>query len=81
MVGGLQKEGLIVKCMYCQGKMVRGSAPFHIDRKNVHISLDKVPAWVCTQCEEAYFDQAEVDAMQEIIKTVDEQTEKLARTA
>ncbi len=70
-----------MKCMYCQGEMARGSAPFHIDRKDVHISLDKVPAWVCTQCGEAYFDEAEVDAMQEIIRAVDEQAGKLAHTA
>lgn len=81
MVRGLQKEDLIVKCMYCQGEMVRGSAPFHIDRKDAHVSLDNVPAWVCTQCGEAYFEEAEVDAMQELIRAVDEQTEKLAHTA
>jgi len=41
--------------MYCQGKMVRGHAPFHIDRENIHVSFDNVPAWVCTQCGEVYF--------------------------
>ena len=70
-----------MKCMYCQGEMARGSAPFHIDRKDVHISLDKVPAWVCAQCGEAYFDEAEVDAMQKIMRAVDEQAGKLAHTA
>jgi YgiT-type zinc finger domain-containing protein len=67
--------------MYCQGEMERGSAPFHIDRKEVHISLDKVPAWVCTQCGEAYFEETEVDVMQEIIRAVDKQAGKLAHTA
>jgi YgiT-type zinc finger domain-containing protein len=67
--------------MYCQGEMTRGSAPFHVDRKNVHVSLDKVPAWVCTQCGEVYFEEAEVNAMQEIIRAVDEQAGKLAHTA
>lgn len=70
-----------MKCMYCQGEMERGSAPFHIDRKEVHISLDKVPAWVCTQCGEAYFEETEVDAMQEIVRAVDEQAGKLAQMA
>jgi len=69
-----------MKCLYCIGEMVHGSAPFHIDRKDVHISLDKVPAWVCTQCGEAYFEETEVDAMQAILKAVDEQTGKLAHT-
>ncbi len=70
-----------MKCMYCQGEMTRGNAPFHIDRKNVHISLDSVPAWVCTQCGEVYFEETEVDAVQDIIRAVDEQTSKLARMA
>jgi len=78
---GLQKEGQVMKCMHCQGEMVRGSAPFHIDRKNIHIRLDNIPAWVCTQCGEAYFEEAEVNAVQDVIRAVDEQAEKLAHTA
>ena len=70
-----------MKCMYCQGEMARGTAPFHIDRKDVHVSLDSVPAWVCTQCGGVYFEEAEVNAVQDIIRAVDEQTGKLARTA
>ncbi|OGT74757.1 MAG: hypothetical protein A3I78_06020 [Gammaproteobacteria bacterium RIFCSPLOWO2_02_FULL_56_15] len=70
-----------MKCMYCQGEMTRGNAPFHIDRKDIHLSLDSVPAWVCTQCGEVYFEETEVNAVQDIIRAVDEQTGKLARTA
>lgn len=74
-------EDWSMKCIHCQGEMRRGTAPFHIDRKDVHIGLDKVPAWVCTQCGEVYFEESEVDAMQEIIKAVDKQAVRLARTA
>ncbi len=70
-----------MKCMYCQGDMIQGTAPLHIDRKDIHISLDKVPAWVCSQCGEAYFDQAEVDAIQDMIKAVDLKAGKLAHPA
>lgn len=70
-----------MKCMYCQGEMARGNAPFHIDRKDVHVSLDSVSAWVCTQCGEVYFEETEVNAVQDIIRAVDEQTGKLTRTA
>lgn len=69
-----------MKCMYCQGEMERGSAPFHIDRDDVHISLDNTPAWVCMQCGEAYFEEAEVNAVQDIVRVVDEQRAKLVRT-
>ena len=58
--------------------MTRGTAPFHVDRRDVHLSLDHVPAWVCPQCGEAYFEEAEVEAIQAILRTVDEQAERLA---
>ena len=70
-----------MKCLHCHGEMLRGSAPFHIDRKGVHVSLDKVPAWVCTQCGEAYFEEAEVTAVQDIIRAVDAQAGKLSYIA
>jgi YgiT-type zinc finger domain-containing protein len=66
-----------MKCLYCQGKMERGKAPFHIDRKEYHLILDSVPAWVCTQCGEAYFEEAEVETIQQIIRALDRRTEKL----
>lgn len=67
-----------MKCMYCQGEMVRGTAPFHIDRKDYHLLFDRIPAWVCRQCGEVYFEEAEVDSIQAVIRAVDEHAEKLA---
>ncbi|MFC1816112.1 YgiT-type zinc finger protein [Thermodesulfobacteriota bacterium] len=62
--------------MHCQGKMEKGAAPFHIYRKSYHLTLDAVPAWVCQQCGEVYFDESEVDSIQEIIQTLEDRTEK-----
>ena len=70
-----------MKCMYCRGEMVRGTAPFDIDRASIHVRLDKVPAWVCTQCGENYFEEADVNAIQDTITVIDLQASKLARTA
>lgn len=70
-----------MKCMYCQGEMVRGTAPYHFDRDNVHIILDKVPAWVCLQCGEVYFEEDDVDSIQEFINAVNKQAHKLNRSA
>ena len=67
-----------MNCMYCEGKMKRGIAPFHIDRKGYHLTMDRIPAWVCSQCGEAYFDEAEVEAIQEALGALDQQSEKLA---
>ena len=47
-------------CIYCQGEMEKSTTPFHLNKKGIHISLNSVPAWVCSQCGEAYFYENEV---------------------
>ena len=68
-----------MKCMYCKGEMEKGAAPFHIDRKGVHISLDDIPAWVCSQCGESYFEETEVNSMQALVKIVEKNHTDLQR--
>jgi YgiT-type zinc finger domain-containing protein len=58
--------------------MKRGDAPFHIDRQGVHLTLDAVPAWICTQCGEAFFEEREVDAIQDLIESVASKSYALA---
>jgi len=67
-----------MKCMYCQGRMERRTAPFQVDRKSYHLTLEAVPAWVCTQCGEAYFEAREVDQIQAVIRDVDKRAEEMA---
>jgi len=57
--------------------MRRGTAPFHVDRRGYHLTWDAVPAWICSQCGEAFFEGAEVEAIQKVLRTVDKQAEKL----
>jgi YgiT-type zinc finger domain-containing protein len=61
--------------------MNKETAPFHIDRKGYHLTLEAVPAWVCQQCGEVYFDEAEVDSIQEIIQAVEDRTKKMSAAA
>ena len=68
-------------CIHCQGRMEKGTAPFHIDRNGYHLLLDTIPAWVCQQCGEVYFEEAEVDSIQSLIRTMDTQVEKLPISA
>ena len=70
-----------MKCIHCQSHMRRGTAPFHIDRQRCHLMLESVPAWVCEQCGEAYFEEKEVDAIQELIRSIDDRVDALALTA
>ena len=78
MVGRFQNEAQAMNCIQCQGRMERSTAPFHVDRNGYHLVLGKVGAWVCGQCGEVYFEEAEVDSIQLILQTVDAQVEKLA---
>ena len=52
--------------------------PRHFVRKGYRLLFDAIPAWVCGQCGEAYFEEAEVDALQEVLWKIDKETEKLA---
>jgi YgiT-type zinc finger domain-containing protein len=73
-----QEEEEDMNCMYCKGKMERGKAPFQITRKGYHLTFDSVPAWVCGQCGEVYFEESEVEAIQDVLRTLDEQAKKLS---
>ncbi len=70
-----------MKCVHCQGVMRRGTAPLHIDRKGCHVTLDSVPAWVCEQCGEPFFEEREVAAIQDLLRSVDEKSRALQLTA
>jgi YgiT-type zinc finger domain-containing protein len=70
-----------MKCTYCQGRMKRGHAPFHADRNGYHLSLDAVPAWICSQCGEPYFEEREVRSIQRVLSGLDKQTTNLASVA
>ncbi len=69
-----------MECLYCKGEMERSTAPFSITRKGYHLFWEAVPAWVCTQCGEAYFEEHEVDLMQKAAEAVDHETMELQAT-
>jgi len=78
---GVQEKEAVVRCIHCQGKMKRSEAPFHIGRKGYHLSLEAVPAWVCGQCGEPYFEEREVKTIQRLLLQLDKQTANLASVA
>ena len=69
-----------MECYYCKGKMVKGNAPFSIDRNGYHIAWESIPAWVCTQCGEALFAENEVDHIQRALQKIDQETIALTAT-
>ena len=70
-----------MKSMHCQGVMKRTHAPFHVDRKGYRLSLDEVPAWVCGQCGEPYFEAREVEGIQRLLTQLDQHARSLASVA
>jgi YgiT-type zinc finger domain-containing protein len=53
-----------MECLHCKGQMKRGTAPFRVDRRRYHVHWDAIPAWVCTQCGEPFFETSEVEEVQ-----------------
>ena len=68
-------------CLHCKGSMKRATVPFSLDRKGYHVHWESVPAWVCTQCGEPYFESREVAIMQRAAKSLDENQEALLAEA
>jgi len=66
-----------MECVYCKGNLIQSFAPFSVDRNGYHITWEKVPAWVCTQCGEALFEENEVDHIQKALEKIDVETKHL----
>lgn len=67
-----------MECTHCKGRMTRGTAPFSLDRNGYHVSWDTVPAWVCTQCGEPFFESREVELIQKALTELDRDSAALA---
>lgn len=63
-----------MECYHCRGKMIKGNAPFSVDRQGYHITWESIPAWVCTQCGEAFFEENEVKHIQKALQQIDCET-------
>ena len=66
-----------MECIHCKGELIRGTAPFSTDRNGYHITWKAIPAWVCSQCGDALFEENEVDHIQKALEQVDNETEAL----
>jgi YgiT-type zinc finger domain-containing protein len=69
-----------MKCVCCGSLMKRSTSPFHLDREGCHLILDAVPAWVCEQCGETYFEEKEVDAIQSLLQAIEPKARALVES-
>lgn len=61
-----------MKCLLCKGEMEKSTVSYTVDRKGYHLFIEKIPAYVCAQCGEKYFEEKEVDAIQNMLKVFEE---------
>jgi YgiT-type zinc finger domain-containing protein len=66
-----------MECLHRKGRMMRATAPFSIDRKGYHIVWEAIPAWICTQCGEPFFEADEVESIQRALVAVDRESAAL----
>jgi YgiT-type zinc finger domain-containing protein len=66
-----------MECIHCKGQMKRGTAPFSLNRNGYHVSWDAIPAWVCAQCGEPFFEAREVDLIQNALRDLDRESAAL----
>ena len=70
-----------MKCLMCGGAMGKKSVAYTVDRKGYHLFIEKIPAYVCTQCGERYFDEKEVAAIQNMLRVFEEKLEEVQEVA
>ena len=70
-----------MKCLLCNGEMEKSEVAYTINRKGYHLFIEKVPAYVCSQCGERYFEEREVYAIQDMIKTFEKKLENITNIA
>lgn len=66
-----------MKCYYCGGEMKKKKTTYAVNKKGYHLLVDDIPAWVCSQCNEVYFQGDAVDIIQNVIKNIDTGVAKL----
>lgn len=70
-----------MKCLLCKGEMEKTAVAYTVDRKGYHLFIERIPAYVCSQCGERYFEEKEVDAIQNMLKTFEEKLQEVLTVA
>jgi YgiT-type zinc finger domain-containing protein len=57
--------------------MEKSYSNYTINRKDFHLFVQNIPAYVCSQCGEKYFGEEEVEAIQDMAMTLELNVEKV----
>lgn len=64
------QEVLPMRCLACQGRVERSSAPVRLAHDGCQVSWEAIPAWVCTQCRRPYFEPHEVELVRRSLRAM-----------
>ena len=64
------QDVLPMRCLSCQGRVERATAPVQVLRDGCNLSWDAIPAWVCTHCKRPYFEASEVELVRRSLSAV-----------
>ena len=70
-----------MQCHFCGGDMKKGKTTYTLNRAGYHLLIDDMPAWICAQCSEVYFEENAVEIMQELSKKMDRHVNKVREAA
>lgn len=66
-----------MKCMQCRGEMKKAMVAYTVDRQGYHLFIKKIPAYVCSQCGEKYFEEKEVRVIQSMLKVFEKKLKEV----
>jgi YgiT-type zinc finger domain-containing protein len=73
----VNERGNQLECYFCgDGEVEKSKTTYDLNRLGYHILFD-VPALICAQCNEIYFEDETVDHIQNIVKNLDSRINKL----
>lgn len=64
-----------MNCHFCQNKLKPKKVTYNINRQGYDVILREVPAFICQECGEVFFEEKSVDLIQSLIRDIDKKTE------
>ena len=61
-----------MECVHCRGNLKPGRVTYTANRHRYHLLLDDISGWTCQQCGEPVFEERVVEAIQQLLRTLDE---------
>lgn len=66
-----------MECLKCYNDMFIDYIVFNIERIDYDLDIKKLPAYVCSACNETYIEEEEMKKIFETIKELDKKIEKI----